>query len=372
MMILLTDSIELNVALLKRRVPNLSAAVTSAGLQASTVSDLTTGKVPIGRAEIRTLVELANLAGCSLDELVLRVDRGGMVETGIKTIDLFAPLVRGGTAGVLSLFHGLGQLATVAEVMRSLVTCSGFSGVVWLPDDDHELEDHISTAQRVFREMVTPLAQVNVSRHEVAESVRAVTPPSSDVMIVAARGSVQSGELVLLKHELAQAGSRPVTYLLYDRLSRAEEAHGAPFGPLDAAWRFDMEMNVRDLYPAIDPVVSISSLLQSEQLEASHISLAGRARRLLRRYRELRPGVAARGLDKYPADEQLAYRRGERLEAFMTQPYFILEPWTHRPGASVPLLETLAGARSILDGEADDVPVDALRWLGPLSDSQAR
>jgi F-type H+-transporting ATPase subunit beta len=297
------------------------------------------------------------------------------VETGIKTIDLFAPLVRGGTAGLPTLFHGLGQLATVAEVLRTLATRHGFSSVVWLPEDVQDaqamtwagMEENVSTAQQTFRDMVTSVAQFFAGRREVAEAVRSGRR-WRDVAVVADRGRVESGELLQLKDDLAEAGSRPVTYILYDPYGAAADADAAPFGPLDSSWRFDVDMRLRDISPAIDPVSSISSLLENGQLEATHISIAGRARRLLRRYRELRPGVAARGLDKFPADEQLAYRRGERLEAFMTQPYFVTEAWSKLPGARVALQETLAGARRVLDGEADAVVVDALRLLGRLPD----
>src|ERR687888_2512123 len=96
------DLLRLNVPLLRRRVPNLSAAARSIGLRPATVSDLCTGKIPVGRAEVRTLVGLSTLAGCSLDDLVLRGTATGMLETGIKAVDLLAPLVRDGVAGLIA------------------------------------------------------------------------------------------------------------------------------------------------------------------------------------------------------------------------------------------------------------------------------
>jgi F-type H+-transporting ATPase subunit beta len=87
---------------------------------------------------------------------------------------------------------------------------------------------------------------------------------------------------------------------------------------------------------------------------------------LLRRYREWRAVVALRGLDHLPADEQTTYRRGERLEAFLTQPFFVAEPFTKKPGAWLPLHETLTDVRSILDGAADAVEVQQLASIGRL------
>src|SRR4026207_993251 len=111
------DDLMLNVALLRKRLPNLTVAARSVGLRAATVSDLCTGKIPVGRAEVRTLVGLSLLACCSLDELILRGGVAGMIETGIKVIDLFGPLVRGGTSGFIAR-PGMGQVVGMAGVLR--------------------------------------------------------------------------------------------------------------------------------------------------------------------------------------------------------------------------------------------------------------
>ena len=89
------ENIRLNVSLLRRRVPNLTSAARDVGLRPATVSNLCTGKIPVGRAEVRTMVALAELAQCSLDELILRGENVEMIETKIKTLDLFAPIVKG-------------------------------------------------------------------------------------------------------------------------------------------------------------------------------------------------------------------------------------------------------------------------------------
>src|SRR5438128_3748900 len=108
------------------RVPNLSAAARSVGLRPATASDLCTGKIPIGRAEVRMLVGLAALASCSLDDLVVRGGLTGMLETGIKPVDLLAPLVRGGVAGLIAR-PGVGQLVLLAELCRTPSLQRGFA-----------------------------------------------------------------------------------------------------------------------------------------------------------------------------------------------------------------------------------------------------
>ncbi|WP_353626490.1 hypothetical protein [Bacillus sp. JCM 19041] len=112
------ESIRLNVPLLRKRVPNLTKAAKSVGLRPATVSNLCTGKIPIARAEVKTLVLLASLAKCSIDELIIHENSAEMIETGIKAIDLFAPLFKNRTVGLLAR-PGMGQLALLAEVFYS-------------------------------------------------------------------------------------------------------------------------------------------------------------------------------------------------------------------------------------------------------------
>jgi F-type H+/Na+-transporting ATPase subunit beta len=335
-------------------VRNLSAAARSVGLRPATVSDLCTGKIPIGKAEVKTLVGLAGLAGCSLDELVLRTGRTGLLETGIKAVDLLAPLVRGGVAGLIAR-PGVGQLVLLAELLRTLRLQRGFASLLWLPDEPTPLPEEI------VPEAVASTSDPHEAYLRIAE-LRA----DHDVFVVAERGRAISGDLLQLRAGLEEAGARPVTFALYDAHGEAPDSEGAPFGPLDTAWRLDLDLAARRLYPAVDPIASTSTLLESAQVEATHLGLAQRARRVLRRYREWRAVVALRGLDYLPAEEQTTYRRGERLEAFLTQPFFVAEAFTNRPGAWLAVHETLADVRKILDGGADDLEVKQLRYIGRL------
>src|SRR5215207_7641449 len=208
----MSDDLLLNVPLLRRRVPNLTVAARSVGLRAATVSDLCTGKIPVGRAEVRTLVGLASLAGCSLDELILRGGVAGMIETGIKVIDLFGPLVRGGTAGFVAR-PGMGQVVVMAEVMRRLRDQRGFRTIVWLPRDPLPSPD----------ELLPEATATGATLDEVRELV-----------VAADREYVLSGELFQLRAQLREPGSRPVTYALFDTLGETPDVEGAPYGPLEA------------------------------------------------------------------------------------------------------------------------------------------
>lgn len=353
------DDLVLNVPLLRRRVPNLTAAARSVGLRPATVSNLCTGKIPIGRAEVHTLVALATLAGCSLDELVLRGGLGGQIETGVKVLDLAAPLVRGGTVGLVGR-AGLGQLVLIMELLYRLRTRPDFATILWLPAEPLPAAD----------EVLPQASATGTTLDEVYGLVEA-SRAERDVLLAADRTTVLSGELLALRTQLQEPGSRPITVALFDLRGEAS-IEEALYGPLDTRWVFDPDLAARRLYPAVDPVSSTSVLLEGAQLEASHLTLAARTRALLRRYRELRPLVPVHGLERFPPAEQLTFQRGEHLEAFLSQPLFAAEAHTKRPGRWVSVAETLADVRRILDGGADTLPVDALHDIGGLVEAEGQ
>lgn len=349
----MNDDLQLNVSLLRRRVPNLTTAARAAGLRPATVSNLCTGKIPVGRAEVKTLVTLASLANCSLDELIIRGSGVAMIETGVKVLDLFAPVVRGGTIGLIA-GPGMGQLVMLAELLRRMKR-RGYVTVFWKPEVDAEgISDVVSESEIIC----TTLDEV--CKHIAAFGTE------RDVLLGADRSIVLSGDLLALRERLQEAGTRPVTIALVDTHFEAADEE-APYGPLDTLLRFDADMASRSLFPAVDPIYSTSTVLEGAHLEATHLMLQQRARKLLRRYRELRSLVRARGLEKLPDSDILIYRRGERLESFLTQPFYVAEPFTNKMGEWLTLQDTLDGVRRILDGAADELEVDQLTYIGPFS-----
>lgn len=347
------EELHLNVKLLRARVPNLTVAARAAGLRAATVSNLTTGKIPISRAEVRTLAQLAELAGCTMDELVLRGPSHGMIETGVKTIDLFSPIVRGGIAGLVSR-PGVGQLATVSELLLRLRR----SGC-------HTVFRREGGSSAALDEIGALADEVCDSADQLPDAIRA-SAGNRHLVLAAGRASVESGELLRLQEQVVREGMPAFTVLLFDASGEAADEQ-LPFGPLDTYMRFDLELALRSCYPPVDPVVSTSVILEGAELEPLHLSIQQRARKLLRRYREWRPLVLARGMSALPDREHTVYARGERLEAYLTQPFYVAEPHTGKPGEWVALHETIEDVRRILDGEADAVEVRQLAFAGRIS-----
>ena len=146
------------------------------------------------------------------------------------------------------------------------------------------------------------------------------------------------------------------------RFESADEE--VPYGPLDTLLRFDADLASRALFPAVDPVYSTSTVLEGAHLEAVHLTLQQKARKLLRRYRELRSLVRTRGFDRLPESDIVTYRRGERIEAYFSQPFYVAEPFTNRAGEWLTLQETMEGARRIMEGAADDMEPAELQYIG--------
>lgn len=349
----MVDDLVLNVPLLRRRVPNLTAAAKTAGLRPATVSNLCTGKTPVGRAEVRTLVTLATLAGCSLDDLIIRGSESAMIETGIKVLDVFAPLVRGGISG-FKAEHGQGMVVLVAELLQRTKK-RGYVTVFWKPldrviwsEDLEELSDHSFTTKTEIIHFIT-------NNNE-----------DKDIVLCADKGIVFSGELTELKENAEGLGQRPITYLLIDMSTDQNEPADHAFGPLDTLFQFDLDLANRHFYPALNPLFSTSTISEGAMLEANHQIIQQRARKLLRRFRELRAVVSRNGVHTLKEGDKLTFSRGEKLEAYLTQPFYVAEELTKQKGEWVPLHEALEDIRKIMDGVYDQKVAKEFMFTGSV------
>ncbi len=304
----MSENLHLNVALLKRNVPNLTTAARAVGLRSATVSNLCTGKIPVGRAEVKTLVALADLAKCTLDELIIRSDIFKRIETGIKVFDLFAPLVQGGTTGLVARTN-MGQLVVVAEIFDRL-SKQGYRSIFLQTIDDYQnIQDVRSTADHVFRNIDDLFDYI-------------LTVEDKEKLVLATDRSVLlSGVLYIFRDRMKDAGFPPITTLLFDPSGEVVDEED-PYGPLDTLWQFDMDLVARKVYPSVNPVLSTSTILEDALLDSTHLAIQRKAKKFLRRYREIRYLVNEIGLDRIHQDDIQHFHRGERLEAFLAQPFF--------------------------------------------------
>ncbi|MGA4721888.1 hypothetical protein [Fictibacillus nanhaiensis] len=345
------ENIRLNVSLLRKRVPNLTREARAVGLRPATVSNLCTGKIPIERAEIKTLVALSVLADCSLDELIIRDENGELIEIGIKTIDLFAPLITGGTVGLVAR-PGMGQLVVLGEVLHRLKKNKNCMVLLLKPQGDYpEISD------------ITNNVDIIAASIEEAYKVTIDLGADTKIVLAADRSHVITREIYKLQERLKKVGINYVSTFLVDLKGEAVDVD-LPYGPLETLWQFDANLAARGKYPAINPLYSTSTILEGEFTNHDHFVIQQKAKKLIRRYRELRSLVNVNGKDKLPGLEKQTYIIGERLEAYLTQPLYVAEEVSGKKGVNVNLLDTLTDVRKILDKKYDERNISELEYIG--------
>jgi len=140
------------------------------------------------------------------------------------------------------------------------------------------------------------------------------------------------------------------------------------FGHLSASLVLSRKRAAQGLYPAVDPLQSGSRMLSEEVVGARHYQVAREVRRTLAAYEDLKDLIAMLGLEELSREDRTTVRRARRLERFLTQPFFCTGAFTGRSGRRVTREQTVDGCRAILEGQADEVPEEALTMVGALEE----
>ncbi len=326
-----------------------------------------------------------------------------LFHTGIKVIDLLAPLPRGGKAAMLG-GAGVGKTVLIMELIRTTVEAyagiSVFAGIGERTREGHELwlelkeSGVLAETALVFGQMNEPpgarwrvgMTALTIAEHFRDEMRRDVLLLIDNVFRFAQAGSEVSGllgrmpsrlgyqptlgsEIAELEERITSVKSAAITsiqavYVPADDFT--DPAVAQTFTHLDSSIVLSREMASQGLYPAIDPLASSSILLDPLVVGDTHYLIADEVRRLIERYRELQEIISLLGMDELSAADRQAVGRARRLIRFLTQPFQVTAQFTGHEGVSVPLGDTLAGCRAILDGAADDMPEEALYMIGAL------
>jgi F-type H+/Na+-transporting ATPase subunit beta len=329
--------------------------------------------------------------------------------TGIKVIDLLAPLARGGKAGMFG-GAGVGKTVLIMELIRTTVAehagISVFAGVGERSREGHELllelrsSGVLDRTVLVFGQMNEPPGarwRVALSALTVAEYFR--DRESRDVLLLMDNvfRFVQAGAEVsgLLGRLPSRVGYQPTLATeiaeLEERIARSRNASitaieavyvpaddytdpavATTFSHLDSSIVLSRDMANEGLYPAIDPLESTSSLLDVRVVGQEHCDLAQSVRRIIAHYRELQEVIALLGIEELSAADRLIVARARRLIRFLTQPFLVTEAFTGRPGCTVPLDATIAGCRAILDGAGDEMSESAFYLIGTFDEARQK
>ena len=332
-----------------------------------------------------------------------------MFETGIKVIDLMLPLARGGKAAMFG-GAGVGKTVLVMELIHTMVEkyqgISIFAGIGERSREGHEMladmtaSGVLARTALVFGQMNeppgarwrVPLAAVAIAEDFRDRDHRNVLLMMDNVFRFVQAGSEVSGllgrlpsrvgyqptlasEVAALEERIASVAGAAVTaiqavYVPADDFT--DPAVTAISSHMDSAIVLSRQLAAEGFYPAVDPLASSSQLLDPGVVGAEHAGLAGEARALLARFRELQDVIALLGVEELGAADRLAVRRARRLQRFLTQPFAVTESFTGAAGRSVALADTLAGCRAILGGEADDWAESSLYMIGGLDEARRR
>lgn len=329
--------------------------------------------------------------------------------TGIKVIDLLAPLVKGGKAAMFG-GAGVGKTVLIMELIRTTVErhagISVFAGIGERSREGHELllelrqSGVLERTALVFGQMneppgarwragLTALTMAEYFRdtaHEnvllLIDNVYRLVQAGSEVSGLLGRLPSRVGyqptlasEIAELEERIASVAGAAITsiqavYVPADDFT--DPAVAEIFSHLDSSIVLSRDMASEGMYPAVDPLASTSSLLDPRLVGETHYRIAQDVRKAIAHYRELREIIALLGIEELSAADRDTVKRARRLMRFLTQPFMVTVAFTGKSGRSVELEATLAGCRAILNGETDDWAESSLYMVGDLDEARRK
>jgi F-type H+-transporting ATPase subunit beta len=147
-----------------------------------------------------------------------------------------------------------------------------------------------------------------------------------------------------------------------------DPAPATTFAHLDATTVLSRKIASLGIYPAVDPLDSTSRILDRAILGDDHYDTAEEIKNILQRYNELLDIIAILGMEELSEDDKLIVHRARRIQRFLSQPFHVAEQFTGRPGAFVPIEETIRGFKMIMNGEMDEYPEAAFNLKGGIDE----
>ncbi len=362
-------------------------------------------RVPVGRA---TLGRLFDVMGTPLDNLgeVKAKERWPIhrqpptfeeqetstqiLETGLKVIDLIAPFTKGGKIGAYG-GAGVGKTVIIQELIRNIATEHGgfsvFAGIGERSREGNDLWNEmkasgvIDKTVMVFGQMNEPPGvrlRVGLTGLTMAEYFRDVE--GQDVLLFIDniyRYTLAGMEVSALLGRMPSAvGYQPTLATemgeLQERITSTKkgsitsfQAIYVPaddytdpgvvttFGHLDAVIALERSIAEQGLYPAVDPLTSTSRILNPAIVGEEHYQVAREVQRVLQRYKDLQDIIAILGIEELSEEDKEAVARARRIQRFLSQPMFVSEVFTGRPGKYVKIEDTVRGFKEILEGKHD-------------------
>ncbi len=328
-----------------------------------------------------------------------------MFETGIKVIDLLEPYSKGGKVGLFG-GAGVGKTVIIQELIHNIATEHGgysvFCGVgertregndLWLEMTESGV---IKKTAMVFGQMNEPPGarlRVGLSGLTMAEYFR--DEENQDVLLFidnifrfvqagsevsALLGRMPSAvgyqptlgtEMGDLQERITSTKSGSITsvqaiYVPADDLT--DPAPATTFSHLDATTVLSRQIAELGIYPAVDPLDSTSRILDPNIVGEDHYRVARSVQKILQRYKDLQDIIAILGMDELSEEDKLSVQRARKIQRFLSQPFFVAEQFTGKPGKYVKIEDTIKGFDELISGKLDHIPEQMFFMVGGLDE----
>ncbi len=329
-----------------------------------------------------------------------------ILETGIKVIDLLEPYSKGGKTGLFG-GAGVGKTVLIMELIHNIAKQHGgysvFAGVgertregndLWLEMKQSGVLDRTALVFGQMNEPPGARQRVGLTGLTVAEYFRdeegrdvllfidnifRFTQAGSEVSALLGRMPSAVGyqptlatEMGALQERITSTNKGSITsvqaiYVPADDLT--DPAPATTFSHLDATTVLSRQIAELGIYPAVDPLDSTSRILDPRIVGEEHYYVAKSVQEILQKYKDLQDIIAILGMDELSDEDKIVVQRARKIQRFLSQPFFVAEEFTGRPGKYVPLEETIRGFKGIVEGQYDDIPEQAFYMVGTIDEA---
>ncbi len=328
-----------------------------------------------------------------------------VLETGIKVIDLLAPFKYGDKIGLFG-GAGVGKTVLVTELIHNFslkkVGYSVFAGIGERIREGNDLYETLKELKVLpntalyFGEMDKApgvRARIGLSAVTAAEYLRNVYKKNvffyidniyryamANMEIGAILGKVPSElgyqatlekDIALLEERIDGNKKNAITsiqavYVPADDLT--DPAVSTIFSHLDSSLVLSREVAEKGIYPALDPLRTNSVSLDKDIVGKRHFDIASEVKKIFQQYQQLSHIIAILGIEELSRADRIIAKRAERLQRFLTQPFFTTSSFSSTKGVYVPLEKTLDGCEKILSGVFDNADLDSFYMIGTIDE----
>lgn len=325
-----------------------------------------------------------------------------LFETGIKVIDLIAPITKGGKVGLFG-GAGVGKTVLITELIHNIASEHGgisvFAGVGERTREGNDLYHEMKASgvlpktSLVFGQMNEPpgarlrvgLTGLTIAEHfrdagndvlMFIDNIFRFTQAGSEVSALLGRLPSAVGyqpnlasEMGALQERITSTQKGSITsvqavYVPADDIT--DPAPATTFTHIDSTIVLARSLAELGIYPAVDPLESTSTILSPDIVGEEHYKVAREVQRILQRYKDLQDIIAILGMEELSDEDKQVVARARRLQRFLSQPFHVAEVFSGIPGAYVSRQDTIKGFREIIEGKHDSKPETSFYMKGSI------